>query len=181
MAGWLWDLALRAGAVMALTLAAAAGGAGGAGVRLRDARPARRRRPPSDAATLFQNVRIFDGVDAALSPPSNVLVRGNIIERISAEPIAVDAAATVIAGGGRVLMPGLIDAHWHAFMAATPQPVLMTADPSYLTLLAARAGRGDADARLHHGPRPRRSGLRAEARDRRGRRRRARASIRPAR
>ena len=34
-------------------------------------------------STLFQNVRIFDGRSAALSPPSNVLVKGNIIERIS--------------------------------------------------------------------------------------------------
>src|SRR5215831_76590 len=39
---------------------------------------------------------------------------------------------------GGVLMPGLIDAHWHAFMAATPMMVLLTADPSYLHLLAAR-------------------------------------------
>ena len=35
-------------------------------------------------------------------------------------------------------MPGLIDAHWHSFMAATPQLVLMTSEPSYLHLLAAR-------------------------------------------
>ena len=33
-------------------------------------------------ATLFQNVRIFDGKSASLSAPSNVLVRGNRIERI---------------------------------------------------------------------------------------------------
>jgi Amidohydrolase family len=90
------------------------------------------------SSTLFQNVRIFDGRSAALSPPSNVLVKGNIIERISTEPIPVDPHATVIAANGRTLMPGLIDAHWHAFMAAVPQPVLMTADPNYLQLLAAR-------------------------------------------
>jgi imidazolonepropionase-like amidohydrolase len=93
---------------------------------------------PSAGATLFQNVRIFDGRSAALSAPSNVLVRGNIIERISSDPISVDAKVTVIAGNGRTLMPGLIDAHWHAYMAAVPQPVLLTADPSYLTLLAGR-------------------------------------------
>lgn len=92
------------------------------------------------AATLFQNVRIFDGKGAVLSAPSDVLVRGNTIERIAAEPIAVDNAADVrvIAADGRVLMPGLIDAHWHAFMAATPQMVLLTGDPAYLQLLAAR-------------------------------------------
>jgi len=99
------------------------------------------------AVTLFQNVRIFDGKSAALSAPSNVLVRGNTIERISVNPITVDTNANVIAGNGRVLMPGLIDAHWHAFMAATPQPLLMTADASYLHLLAAR----QAEATLMRG------------------------------
>ena len=99
--------------------------------------------------TLFQNVRIFDGKSAALSAPSNVLVRGNIIERISTNPITVDTntKVLVISGEGRVLMPGLIDAHWHAFMAATPQMLLMTADSSYLHLLAAR----QAEATLMRG------------------------------
>ena len=101
------------------------------------------------AVTLFQNVRIFDGKAAALSAPSDVLVRGNVIERVSTTPISVDAKAgvRVIAGEGRVLMPGLIDAHWHAFMAATPELLLMTADPSYLQLLAAR----QAEATLMRG------------------------------
>jgi imidazolonepropionase-like amidohydrolase len=92
----------------------------------------------SGGTTLFQNVRIFDGRSSALSAPSNVLVKGGTIERISVSPIAVDANVRTIAAGGRVLMPGLIDAHWHAVMAATPQMVLMTADPNYLQLLAAR-------------------------------------------
>jgi imidazolonepropionase-like amidohydrolase len=100
-------------------------------------------------ATLFQNVRIFDGKSAALSAPSNVLVKGNVIERISVDPITFETNANVhiIAANGRVLMPGLIDAHWHAFMAATPQMLLMTADSSYLHLLAAR----QAEATLMRG------------------------------
>jgi imidazolonepropionase-like amidohydrolase len=103
----------------------------------------------SGGTALFQNVRIFDGRSSALSAPSNVLVKGGTIERISVSPIAVDANANVrtIAAGGRVLMPGLIDAHWHAFMTATPQMVLMTADPNYLQLLAAR----QAEATLMRG------------------------------
>ena len=97
---------------------------------------------------MFQNVRIFDGKNAALSAPSNVLVKDHTIERISTAPIAnVGSDARTIDGNGRVLMPGLIDAHWHAFMAATPQMVLMTADPSYLQLLAAR----QAEATLMRG------------------------------
>src|SRR4051812_29433751 len=64
--------------------------------------------------TLFQNVRIFNGRDLSVSAPSNVLVTGNLISRISSGAIAADASTMVIAGGSRILMPGLIDAHWHA-------------------------------------------------------------------
>ena len=101
------------------------------------------------AVTLFQNVRIFDGKSTVLSAPSNVLIRGNTIERISVSPITVatNADVQVIAANGRVLMPGLIDAHWHAFMAATPQRLLMTADAPYLHILAAR----QAEATLMRG------------------------------
>ena len=65
--------------------------------------------PPSPI--VFDNVRIFDG--ATLTAPMNVLVEGNQIVRISAEPIVTIATATRVSGGGRTLMPGLIDAHWH--------------------------------------------------------------------
>jgi imidazolonepropionase-like amidohydrolase len=101
------------------------------------------------AATLFQNVRIFDGKSTTLSAPSNVLVRGNTIARISTSPMTVDTNdnVRVIAANGRVLMPGLIDAHWHAFMAATPMQTLISSSPSYLHLLAAR----EAEATLMRG------------------------------
>src|ERR1700730_4683398 len=104
---------------------------------------------PAAGVTLFQNVRIFDGKNAALSAPSSVLVRGNIIERISADPAATEAGAgvRVINANGRVLMPGLIDAHWHMFMAAVSPAILVTADPGYLNLLAAR----QAEATLMRG------------------------------
>lgn len=76
--------------------------------------------PAPSGAILFENVRIFDGKASALSVASNVLVKGNVIERISTAAIE-PAGAEVIAGGGRVLMPGLIDAHWHAMLiASTP-------------------------------------------------------------
>src|SRR5215510_13219918 len=103
----------------------------------------------ASGATLFQNVRIFDGQGATLSAPSNVLVKDNTIARISVSPITIEtnAKVRVIPADGRVLMPGLIDAHWHAFMAVTPQILAMTADPSYLHLLAAR----QAEATLMRG------------------------------
>src|SRR3954468_17589463 len=96
--------------------------------------------PAAEGSTLFLNVRIFDGRSDTVSAPSTVLVKGNIIERVSTSPIqpGENAHVTTVDGGGRVLMPGLIDAHWHAFMASVPQMLLMTTDPSYLQLLAAR-------------------------------------------
>jgi imidazolonepropionase-like amidohydrolase len=93
--------------------------------------------PMSEAVTLFENVRVFDGKGAALSAPSNVLIRGNIIERISAQPIAVDRRADtrIIEGGGRTLIPGLIDNHWHA-MLVRPTPTESFGDVGYNNLVA---------------------------------------------
>jgi imidazolonepropionase-like amidohydrolase len=96
--------------------------------------------------TLFKNAKVFDGMSDKLSGNTSVLVVGNKIEKIGRD-IAAPEKTTIIDGHGRVLMPGLIDAHWHAFMAATPMMVLMTADPSYLHLLAAR----QAEATLMRG------------------------------
>ena len=59
---------------------------------------ARAQNAPSEAATLFQNVRVFDGKSAELSGPSNVLVRGNTIERISTSSIAVEGNVRIIDG-----------------------------------------------------------------------------------
>lgn len=90
------------------------------------------------AITLIENVRIFDGTHLSLSAPSNVLIRGNIIEAISTTPVPTDrrADAQIVAGGGRVLMPGLIDAHWHATMVRSTPPQLLSSDIGYSTLLA---------------------------------------------
>ncbi len=91
--------------------------------------------PANTPPVLFQNVRIFDGKGGALSAPSNVLIKGNVIERISSAPIAAEPGAIVIAGGGRTLMPGLIDNHWHAAMARVT-PVQAFGDVTYNSLHA---------------------------------------------
>ncbi len=61
---------------------------------------------------LFTNVNIFDGISDSLTP-GNVLVTNNLISEISAEEIAVTPDMLVMDGGGRTLMPGLIDSHVH--------------------------------------------------------------------
>src|SRR5262249_6473005 len=90
------------------------------------------------AVTVFENVRIFDGTHPSLSAPSNVLIIGNIIEKISTSPIPTDRRADtqIIAGGGRVLMPGLSDAHWHAMMVRPTPAQLLSNDIGYSTLQA---------------------------------------------
>jgi imidazolonepropionase-like amidohydrolase len=106
------------------------------GIGLSSAVHAQGNQPPPASATLFQNVRIFDGKGASLSAPSDVLVTGNIIERISTAPIAAEPGVSVIAGNGRTLMPGLIDAHWHA-MLIRPNPVQAIAgDAGYNNIAA---------------------------------------------
>jgi imidazolonepropionase-like amidohydrolase len=93
--------------------------------------------------TVFFNVRIFDGKAGKLSVPSYVLVRGNVIEKISDKPIPTDRRAdtVLIDGGGRTLMPGLIDVHWHAMMIRSNPADLLTGDVGYSNLLAADEAR----------------------------------------
>ena len=67
---------------------------------------------------LIENVRIFNGVDANLTP-GHVLVNDGIIARISQDPIDAPDGATIIDGGNRVLSPGFIDQHVHLTGHAT--------------------------------------------------------------
>jgi imidazolonepropionase-like amidohydrolase len=66
---------------------------------------------------LFTNVMVWDGTSEALRK-ADVLVTGNKISEVSDEPLAVIQSTDmmVIDGGGRTLMPGLIDAHVHLNM-----------------------------------------------------------------
>lgn len=124
-----------AGAFLASFLAAGSAGAHDFQLAAQAAQAA----APATAApgsVLFRNVRIFDGKSGRVTGPSDVLVRGNKIERIGTG-LAPEPATKVIDGGGRVLMPGLIDAHWHSMMAAPSLGAILTGDQRYLTAIAA--------------------------------------------
>src|SRR5688572_11186656 len=105
--------------------------------------------PPPAPVTLFRDVRVFDSARGVLTAPAEVLVEGATIARVTAGFPAAGPGpgATVIEGGGRVLLPGLIDAHWHAMLAAVPLSETLNGDLGYLTLLAAR----EAEATLLRG------------------------------
>jgi imidazolonepropionase-like amidohydrolase len=96
-----------------------------------------------DAASsqvLIQNVRVFDGTSDELSGPTSVLVEDNKIASISADARAA-GNATVIDGGGRVLMPGLSDTHTHVMFASLPQATFLVGDPSYNYIYATKDAR----------------------------------------
>jgi len=90
--------------------------------------------------TLFTNVNVFDGKNEKLISKANVLVEGELIKQVSTSPINAQGA-TVINGGGRTLMPGLIDAHWHVMFSEPTFPELLNSDIGWLTLLGARGAR----------------------------------------
>jgi imidazolonepropionase-like amidohydrolase len=116
-------------------------------------------RTQAQSAVLFENVRVFDGRSDQLSAAANVLVVGNIIRHIAAEPITppADVALTRINGAGRTLMPGLIDAHTHLMFMVLPQLAALTADIGYVNHVAGKAAtdmllRGFTSARDAGGP-----------------------------
>jgi imidazolonepropionase-like amidohydrolase len=96
---------------------------------------------PAAEAVLFENVRIFDGRSDRLSGPANVLVTGNLITTISTTPIEPPAGTVVtrIAGQGRTLMPGLIDAHTHIMVSTVSQLKALASDAGYLNVAAVKA------------------------------------------
>lgn len=72
--------------------------------------------PRPASRTLFRQVRLFDGKSGTLRASVQVLIEGNRIASIDATNSAPPSDATVIDCGDRVLMPGLIDNHWHAYL-----------------------------------------------------------------
>ncbi|WP_244483437.1 amidohydrolase family protein [Mesorhizobium sp. 1M-11] len=86
---------------------------------------------------LLKNANIFDGTTGRLVEGRSVLVEGKLIKALTAPGDAV-ADADIIDCGGRTLMPGMIDAHWHSILAGISQMVAMTADIPYVHLVAAQ-------------------------------------------
>ncbi|WP_414475070.1 amidohydrolase family protein [Microvirga sp. M2] len=84
----------------------------------------------------FGNFLLFDGKSNVLRGGLRLLVEGNRIKQIVSGDPAPPEGTRMIDCGGRVLMPGLIDAHWHTMFAALPIPVLFSADVGYIFLAA---------------------------------------------
>jgi len=82
--------------------------------------------------TMFRQVRLFDGSSEILKPNMQVLVEGDRIAAIDGANNPPPSDAAILDCGDRVLMPGLIDAHWHSLFAAVPAAVLVGGDPGFI-------------------------------------------------
>ncbi|MFE7621270.1 amidohydrolase family protein [Streptomyces sp. NPDC057496] len=76
------------------------------------------------APILIENVRVFDALGSEPTSPTSVLIQDRRIAAIGSE--SSPAGTTVVEGGGRVLMPGLTDAHVHLFATGTTLAGLTT-------------------------------------------------------
>lgn len=97
---------------------------------------------------LFRNVRVFDGSSADLVN-GDVLIDGTFIAAVTESPVGDDPArkTTVIDGGGRVLMPGMSDAHVHLVGNANSYVDMVMGTEAHIAL----NGLAEARNMLHRG------------------------------
>ena len=80
----------------------------------------------AESVTLITNAKIFDGVNEKLIE-GDILVENNLIKQVGGN-IEAPGGATVIDAGGKTVIPGLIDMHWHMALAELPMTFLFTGD-----------------------------------------------------
>ena len=112
-------------------------GAGASLLSLGLFQPAARAAPSGPTPPIvFRNARVFDGRSSALREGLSLLVEGNRIKLVATGDLTSPDGARTIDCGGRVVMPGLIDAHWHTMFAAVSVAALFSADIGYVFLAA---------------------------------------------
>lgn len=92
-----------------------------------------------EQSVLITNAKIFDGKSDKLADGMSVLVEGNKIAKIARSITAPDGA-TVIDGGGRTLMPGIIGAHEH-IMLQLSYSEFYSVDDRYFAIVATQTAR----------------------------------------
>lgn len=89
------------------------------------------------APLLLTNLKYFDGTRLNLHSGVDILVEGGRIAALAAAGQG-PAEAERIDCGGRTVIPGLIDSHWHTTLASVSQLAAMTQDIGFLHLMAGR-------------------------------------------
>ena len=86
---------------------------------------------------LLRNMRLFDGSGQAPRAGVQVLIQGQRIAELLPAAAVVENAQ-VIDCQGKLVLPGLIDTHWHTMLAGISQLSAVSADLGYLYLVAAQ-------------------------------------------
>jgi imidazolonepropionase-like amidohydrolase len=76
--------------------------------------------------TMFTNFRLFDGTTSSLRGGLHLLIEDGRIKDVAGGAPGTPHGARLIDCGGHVLMPGLIDAHWHTMFAGLAITELLT-------------------------------------------------------
>lgn len=96
----------------------------------------------SDGRVIFQDANLFSG-EGAPQPGRSVVVEGNRITAVRDGAVKAGEHDRVIDLAGRTLMPGLVQAHFHAGFGPSPSlsqaPILgLEAPPAYMGMMAAK-------------------------------------------
>src|SRR5216110_141392 len=86
---------------------------------------------------LLKNARIFDGANADCPEGMYLCISDGLIQEVSTKPIST-SGARVIDVGGRTVMPGLIDAHLHAYCRDVSMQKIEAIGEPYRTAHAVR-------------------------------------------
>src|SRR5215469_513130 len=109
-------------------LAGAVGALAGLGFAPRASAQATRAAPP----TVITNFQLFDGTSSGLRGGQSLRIEDGRIKQVAGGGQGAPGGAKLIDCGGRVLMPGLIDAHWHALLAGLTLTEMMTSDVDHV-------------------------------------------------
>jgi imidazolonepropionase-like amidohydrolase len=85
------------------------------------------------ARLLIDRATVFDSAAGALRPNCRIVIEGDRIAAVTDEPIVVGDAARTFDAAGRVVLPGLIDAHVHVVASSHDLSWLALQPPSLVT------------------------------------------------
>ncbi|MEO5732350.1 MAG: amidohydrolase family protein [Rubrivivax sp.] len=94
------------------------------------------------ARQVIVNARVFDSAAGVLRDHSTLVIEGDRIATVTQEPLQVDDAGHRIDAGGRVVLPGLIDAHVHVVAASHDLIGLAQQPPSLVGAHSSQIMRG---------------------------------------
>ncbi len=86
---------------------------------------------------LLTNLRHFDGQTLAMQAGRDILIEGGRIAALIPAGQGPEGARRIDCGG-RAVIPGLIDAHWHSTLVGVTQLQAMSADIGFVHLMAGR-------------------------------------------